>query len=190
MAGSEYSKYLVHLIDQNDFYLDDIAFQIITCIERNNSIWIVGNGGSASTAEHLETDLSFVRLGKSVPSIKVSALTANSALITAIANDIGFEFIFSHQLIRKAVPGDLCIAISASGNSSNLLQAISTAKEQNLVTVGILGFDGGKLAEMVDFSVIVKTEIGKYGPVEDIHLSICHELASMIASELLEKGRR
>ena len=53
MAGSEYSKYLVHLIDQNDFYLDDIAFQIITCIERNNSIWIVGNGGSASTAEHL-----------------------------------------------------------------------------------------------------------------------------------------
>lgn len=188
MASSDYSRYLVQLLEQNTFNLHEIVREVMACIERNNSIWIMGNGGSASTAEHLETDLSFVRLGETFPSLKVSTLTANSALITAIANDIGFEFIFSHQLIRKAAPGDLCIAISASGNSPNLLQAISTAKHINLVTVGILGFDGGKLADMVDFSVIVKTELGKYGPVEDIHLSICHELASLIGSKLLENG--
>jgi D-sedoheptulose 7-phosphate isomerase len=185
MAGSDYSKYLVQLLDQNDFQLDEIVNEFMSCFERGNSIWIMGNGGSASTAEHFETDLSFVRLGDSVQNLRVSALTANSALITAIANDIGFEFIFSHQLIRKSSPGDICLVISASGNSSNLLRAISTAKEQNLITVGILGFDGGQIADLVDFSIIVTTEIGKYGPVEDIHLSICHELAAIIGSRLL-----
>ena len=188
MASSEYSKYLLRRLDQNEFNLDEIVNQVMACVARGNSIWIMGNGGSASTAEHFETDLSFVRLGKSVTSLKVSALTSNSALITAIANDIGFEFIFSHQLIRKAAKGDLCIVISASGNSPNLLQAINIAKEKELVTVGILGFDGGQLADMVDTSIIVMTEIGKYGPVEDIHLSVCHELASIIGSKLLEKG--
>lgn len=186
MANTDYSKYLAHLLDQRDSNLDAIVSKVMACIEGGNSIWIMGNGGSASTSEHFETDLSFVRLGNAVPSLKVSSLTANSALITAIANDIGFEYIFSHQLVRKATSGDLCIVISASGNSANLLQAINTAKQLNLVTVGILGFDGGKLAEMVDESIIVRTEIGKYGPVEDIHLSICHELSSMIGSKLIE----
>jgi len=188
MSNTDYSKYLTHLMDKSEFKLDSIVNKVMDCIEGGNSIWIMGNGGSASTAEHFETDLAFVRLGNSVPSLKVSALTANSALITAIANDIGFEYIFSQQLLRKASPGDLCIVISASGNSANLLQAINTARDLNLVTLGILGFDGGKLADMVDFSVIVETEIGKYGPVEDIHLSICHELSSIIGSRLLDKA--
>lgn len=188
MSNTDYSKYLTRLLDRCDFKLQTIANKVMDCIESGNSIWIMGNGGSASTAEHFETDLSFVRFGNSVPTLKVFALTANSALITAIANDIGFEYIFSHQLLRKAAPGDLCIVISASGNSPNLLQAIITAKQLKLVTVGILGFDGGKLADIVDFPVIVRTEIGKYGPVEDIHLSICHELSSMIAAKLKGNG--
>lgn len=190
MTNTDYSKYLLRLLSKSEFNLDGIVNEVMTCVERGNSIWIMGNGGSASTAEHFETDLSFVRLGNSAPNIKVSALTANSALITAIANDIGFEYIFSHQLLRKAAPGDLCIVISASGNSANLLHAISTAKQLNLVTIGILGFDGGKLADIVDLSVIVATEIGKYGPVEDVHLSICHELSSMIGVKLLKKGAK
>ena len=188
MAKTEYSRFLLDLLDGIDLNFGAIVEEIVNCIDGGNSIWIMGNGGSASTAEHLETDLSFVRLGSAISSIKVSALTANSALITAIANDIGFEHVFSHQLFRKANSGDICILISASGNSANLVLATQTAKKLNLITIGILGFDGGKLADLVDYPVIVSTEIGKYGPVEDVHLAICHELSSLICSRLLTKG--
>jgi D-sedoheptulose 7-phosphate isomerase len=188
MYRSDYLNFLLHTLNKSDLDLEPIVYEITKCIGRGNSIWIMGNGGSASTAEHFETDLSFVRLRDIFTSVKVSSLTANSALITAIANDIGFEYVFSHQLQRKATAGDVCLVISASGNSLNLLEAVSVSKHLNLVTVGILGFDGGKLAELVDHSVIVSTEIGKYGPVEDIHLAICHELSSMISLSLLKKG--
>ena len=161
------------------------AAQIIfDCISNKNSIWILGNGGSASTAEHFETDLSFVRYDKKTLKINASALTSNSSLITAISNDIGFEKIFSHQLQRKASKGDLCIVISASGNSLNLINGVKVAKRMGLTSIGLLGFDGGELAGQVDFSIIVKTEIGKYGPVEDAHLAICHAISQELLNHL------
>ena len=188
MNNSSYSRFLLELIDASELNLDQIVTKIVDCISQRNSIWIMGNGGSASTAEHFETDLSFVRLGDLLSKIKVSALTANSSLITAIGNDIGFEYIFSHQLMRKAEEGDLCIFISASGNSKNLVNAVKISKKLELVTIGILGFDGGELASMVDFPIVVRTENGKYGPVEDFHLAICHELSALIAETLLKEG--
>lgn len=161
------------------------ATQIIfDCISNKKSIWILGNGGSASTAEHFETDLSFVRYDKKTLKINASALTSNSSLITAISNDIGFEKIFSHQLQRKASKGDLCIVISASGNSLNLINGVKVAKLMGLTSIGLLGFDGGELAGQVDFSIIVKTEIGKYGPVEDAHLAICHAISQELLNHL------
>jgi len=165
------------------------ATQIIfDCISNKNSIWILGNGGSASTAEHFETDLSFVRYEKKTLKINASALTSNSSLITAISNDIGFEKIFSHQLQRKASKGDLCIVISASGNSLNLINGVKVAKLMGLTSIGLLGFDGGELAGQVDFSIIVKTEIGKYGPVEDAHLAICHAISQELLNHLNATG--
>jgi D-sedoheptulose 7-phosphate isomerase len=158
---------------------------ILDCISNKNSIWILGNGGSASTAEHFETDLSFVRYDKKPLKINASALTSNSSLITAISNDIGFEKIFSHQLQRKASKGDLCIVISASGNSLNLINGVKVAKLMGLTSIGLLGFDGGELAGQVDFSIIVKTEIGKYGPVEDAHLAICHAISQELLNHLI-----
>jgi D-sedoheptulose 7-phosphate isomerase len=158
---------------------------ILDCISNKNSIWILGNGGSASTAEHFETDLSFVRYDKKPLKINASALTSNSSLITAISNDIGFEKIFSHQLQRKASKGDLCIVISASGNSLNLINGVKVAKLMGLTSIGLLGVDGGELAGQVDFSIIVKTEIGKYGPVEDAHLAICHAISQELLNHLI-----
>ena len=161
------------------------ATQIIfDCISNKNSIWILGNGGSASTAEHFETDLCFVRYDRKNLKINASALTSNSSLITAISNDLGFEKVFSHQLQRKASKGDLCIVISASGNSLNLINGVKVAKQMELKTIGLLGFDGGELAGQVDFSIIVKTEIGKYGPVEDAHLAICHAISQELLNHL------
>ena len=182
---SKYFAYLKELIDSMELDAEIIADEIFNCIKNGNSIWIMGNGGSASTAEHFETDLSYVRMGIDFPKVKVAALSSNSAIVTAIANDIGYENIFSHQLHRKASKGDVCIFISASGNSPNLLKAAQTAKDLGLISIGILGFDGGKLAFDVDYLAIVRTEIGKYGPVEDMHLAICHELTGLIAQRLL-----
>lgn len=188
MTISDYSKYLIDRLESLQIDFDKLACEFLNCIARGNSIWIMGNGGSAGTAEHFETDLSYVKGGSLLPKIKVSALTSNSSLLTAIGNDIGFENIFSHQLSRKSVPGDLCVVISASGNSENLIRAISFAKEHSLLSIGLLGFDGGKLEKLVDFAAVVRTKVGEYGPVEDIHLAICHELSSRILTELLKKG--
>jgi len=157
---------------------------ILDCISSKNSIWILGNGGSASTAEHFETDLSFVRYNRKSLKINAAALTSNSALISAISNDIGFDKVFSHQLHRKASNGDVCIVISASGNSVNLINGVRVAKQMGLKSIGILGFDGGELASQVDFSIVVKTEIGKYGPVEDAHLAICHAISRELLNRL------
>ena len=187
MSKGNYFTFLESLLREEDLTLNvKRATQIILdCISNKNSIWILGNGGSASTAEHFETDLSFVRYDKKTLKINASALTSNSSLITAISNDIGFEKIFSHQLQRKASKGDLCIVISASGNSLNLINGVKVAKLMGLTSIGLLGFDGGELAGQVDFSIIVKTEIGKYGPVEDAHLAICHAISQELLNHLI-----
>ncbi len=186
MSKGNYFTILDSLLREEELTLNvKKATQIIfDCISNKNSIWILGNGGSASTAEHFETDLSFVRYDKKTLKINASALTSNSSLITAISNDIGFEKIFSHQLQRKASKGDLCIVISASGNSLNLINGVKVAKLMGLTSIGLLGFDGGELAGQVDFSIIVKTEIGKYGPVEDAHLAICHAISQELLNHL------
>ena len=187
MSKGNYFTILESLLREEELTLNvKRATQIILdCISNKNSIWILGNGGSASTAEHFETDLSFVRYDKKTLKINASALTSNSSLITAISNDIGFEKIFSHQLQRKASKGDLCIVISASGNSLNLINGVKVAKLMGLTSIGLLGFDGGELAGQVDFSIIVKTEIGKYGPVEDAHLAICHAISQELLNHLI-----
>lgn len=187
MTEDSYFSNLAELLNTSDLSISLLAKEIVAHIRNDKSIWIMGNGGSASTAEHFETDLSFVRRGNDFPQIKAFALSSNSALITAIANDIGFEHIFSHQLIRKASRGDICIFISASGSSPNLLQAMNVCQELGIISVGILGFDGGELAKRVDHLVHVKTENGKYGPVEDVHLAICHQLSALISKDLTTK---
>ena len=186
MSKGNYFTILESLLREEELTLNvKKATQIIfDCISNKNSIWILGNGGSASTAEHFETDLCFIRYDKNPLRINASALTSNSSLITAISNDIGFEKIFSHQLQRKASKGDLCIVISASGNSLNLINGVKVAKLMGLTSIGLLGFDGGELAGQVDFSIIVKTEIGKYDPVEDAHLAICHAISQELLNHL------
>ena len=186
MSKENYFTFLQSLLGKEELTLSiKKASQIIfDCISNKNSIWILGNGGSASTAEHFETDLCFVRYEKKGLKINASALTGNSALITAISNDIGFERVFSHQLERKASRGDLCVVISASGNSLNLINAVKVAKQMELKSIGLLGFDGGELASQVDFSIVVNTETGKYGPVEDIHLAICHAISQNLLTSL------
>ena len=147
--------------------------------ERESSIFFIGNGGSAATASHFANDIAIGTRTYEKP-FRAISLCDNQAVITAIANDDGYEKIFSQQLQVLLKKQDVVVAISASGNSPNLLDAIDTAKKMNTITVGISGFDGGKMKEMVDVSLHVPTKKGEYGPAEDAHMVLDHLVSNYL----------
>ena len=147
--------------------------------QNNNTIFIAGNGGGASTAITMANDLGFDILKKTKikRTFKIQSLNDNTSVITAIANDTGYENTFVNQLKIHFKKGDILIVLSASGNSLNLIKACNWVKNKNGKTVGILGFDGGKLLKICNLSIHIKTEKNEYGPVEDAQLVINHILA-------------
>ena len=174
----EYAKYLSKLLGNLDFaHLKDIAHLILKQAKKNKTVYIIGNGGSASTASHFATDFMHCSVINHKPIVRAISLSDNIALITAIGNDKGYEYVFSHQLERVASDGDILIAISASGNSKNLIEAFKTAKKIGMTTVALLGFDGGEMIKRADHTIHVKTPKGEYGPVEDTHLFLDHMLS-------------
>ncbi|MEM8856326.1 MAG: SIS domain-containing protein [Pseudomonadota bacterium] len=150
-----------------------------TVADAGGQVFMIGNGGSAAIAEHLAAD--FVK-GTHVAGanrLRVQALTANSAIYSAVANDFGFGDVFSRQLRFLADSGDVLVAISSSGNSPNILDAVRCAKQMQMVTIGLCGFNGGALAEAVDTNLHVNAH--HYGVVEDVHQSLLHIMSSAIA---------
>ena len=144
-------------------------------------IFVIGNGGSASTASHLACDLGKGTSVAGKPRFRVISLTDNVATMTAWANDVAYEDVFVEQLKNLVNPGDLVIGISASGNSENVLRAMRHAAELGCKTVGWCGFGGGELAALCDISVVVDSH--RYGPVEDVHLVLNHVLHAWITEE-------
>jgi D-sedoheptulose 7-phosphate isomerase len=144
---------------------------------KNSSIFLAGNGGSASTAQHFSIDLG-VGSKLFVEDYKTYCLSDNQSQITAIANDFSYDEIFSRQLQHYGRAGDCVVVFSASGNSSNLISLIQTAKDIGVYTIAVLGFDGGRIKEMADLAVLFETRVGEYGLVEDLHLSLCHMITS------------
>ena len=144
--------------------------------DEGRQVFIVGNGGSAATASHMCNDLvwGMAQIGR--PSFRAVALTDNVPLITAIANDLSYDEVFTVPLRALAKPGDLLVVISGSGNSRNAMRAAEVAKELALTTVGFLGRGGGKLGAMVDVPVVVPSD--DYGPIEDIHMMFDHLIIS------------
>jgi D-sedoheptulose 7-phosphate isomerase len=140
-----------------------------------NTVWVCGNGGSAAISEHLVCDhLKGVTCDTNLAP-KICSLTSETPLVTAIANDIGYDYIFSKQIEWKARTNDILIAISSSGNSPNILNAVDKAKEKGMVTIGFVGFDGGQLLKKVNLFLHVKSN--NYGIVEDCHQILIHMLA-------------
>jgi D-sedoheptulose 7-phosphate isomerase len=154
------------------------ADAIIDVVGRNGTIFSCGNGGSAAIANHLACDcLKGVRTDTTIKP-RVSSLSATIELITAIANDIGYDEIFSYQLASLAKPGDLLITISSSGESPNIVKAIAWAKDNGLRTISMTGFKGGASAKAADINLHVDAH--NYGVVEDIHQSMMHVLAQYV----------
>jgi D-sedoheptulose 7-phosphate isomerase len=138
----------------------------------NKQIFIFGNGGSAGTSSHMVNDLS---KGTAVPEkkrLKVIGLSDNISLMTAYANDMGYETIFEEQLKNLLNPGDVCIAISASGNSPNVIRGVEYAKKTGAKVIGLVGFAGGKLKPLSDVALYFETH--NYGICEDAQLMFSH----------------
>jgi D-sedoheptulose 7-phosphate isomerase len=155
--------------------LQAISAALWETYERDGTIIVCGNGGSAATASHFACDLSKWTARPQVRRVRALALTDNIALMSAISNDIGYADVFVEQLINIYRPGDLVFAISGSGNSPNVLRVIEWANREHAPTVGITGFDGGQLARIARYSLRVDNYV--MPQVEDVHSTICHALA-------------
>ena len=165
--------------------IDEIIRAIEQARDEKRQIFVIGNGGSAATASHMMNDLCKGTLGHKGdapwPRLRVIALTDNVSLMTAWANDTDYNHIFSEPLKNLAQRGDVLVAISASGNSPNIIAAVEAAKQIGVTVLGLTGFGGGKLAKMADVSLVVPSD--GYGPVEDVHMILDH----IITSYLYEK---
>jgi D-sedoheptulose 7-phosphate isomerase len=176
----EYVRYLKQVLDSiTAESIDRLVEEFENARANDNMIFVAGNGGSASTATCMGNDIGFdivKKCGTDKP-FRVLALTDNTSVITAISNDVGYENVFLNQLKIHYRQGDKLLAISASGNSPNIIAAAEWVKQQGGRVISFTGFTGGKLKEISHVAVHIKSEAGEYGPVEDAHLVLNHILA-------------
>lgn len=174
-------------IPADDF--EKITTILLSAYDQNKQIFICGNGGSAATASHFACDLGKGTLENihdaGEKRLRVISLTDNMATFSALANDIGYEHVFSQQLRNLLQQGDVVIGISASGNSLNVINALVFAKEKGATTIGFLGFSGGNMKKFCDH--FLHFEENNYQRVEDAHLIFQHIITSMIAEKKREK---
>lgn len=146
-------------------------------VKNGKKIYLAGNGGSAADAQHIAAEMTgrFVKERKPIPGM---ALTTDTSALTAIANDYGYEFVFSRQLEAFAQPGDLFIGISTSGNSPSILNALKVAKMAGCKTIGLSGRGGGKMNNMCDINIVVPAEVT--ARVQEMHILIGHILCKAV----------
>lgn len=156
--------------------LEDARQLIFNTRKSNGRVFAAGNGGSASISEHIGCDWHKGIHRKNLPGLMVHSLVSNTSLLTAVANDFGYESSFSYQLeLAQIKSNDIVVLISSSGNSSNIVKAAEYAKANQTKVLGLTGFSGGKLRELSDVSIHV--DFNNYGLVEDAHQIIMHILA-------------
>ncbi|MBI5139170.1 SIS domain-containing protein [Candidatus Nomurabacteria bacterium] len=183
--AKNYFNYLNEIMGRID--LNEIA-QFVEILldsrERGSTIFFIGNGGSAATASHFVNDLSIGTRSWNKP-WRAICLNDNIAVLTAIANDYGYEDVFVNQLKVQTKKEDVLVAISASGNSPNILKAVEYANTNGVLTIGLTGFDGGKLKQIAKKVIHVPTSNGEYGPVEDIHMILDHLVHTYIKASIV-----
>jgi D-sedoheptulose 7-phosphate isomerase len=158
--------------------------EIKSCLENGNKIVIFGNGGSAADAQHIAGELigRFQMERNSLPAI---ALNTDTSILTALGNDYSFETIFSRQCESLVKKGDVCIGISTSGNSKNVINGLNTAKQNGAVTLALLGNNGGEIKNIVDVPIIVNSN--STPRIQEVHRIIYHIICEQIEKELFEK---
>jgi D-sedoheptulose 7-phosphate isomerase len=164
--------------------IERVAEVLYDAYEAGRNVFLLGNGGSASLASHFACDLA---KGTAVPDrlakrFRALSLTDNLALLTAWANDTSYEQIFAEQLRNLVEPGDVAFGISGSGRSANVLLALRAARESGAVTVGLSGFEGGKLPEVCDLCIVIPSNNMQI--IEDLHLAVTHALFTVVRDRI------
>jgi D-sedoheptulose 7-phosphate isomerase/D-glycero-D-manno-heptose 1,7-bisphosphate phosphatase len=181
-AGSYLTAYIEETLRAaNSIKLDALgraAAVLVDAYARDAIVFACGNGGSAAIANHVQCDQVKGVRSKTDLSPRVVSLSSNVELLTAIANDLAFEDIFAYQLQSQARAGDVFIAVSSSGRSPNITRALSWARDHELHTIALTGFDGGEARDIAEVSIHVEAD--NYGIIEDLHQAVMHALAQYI----------
>jgi len=175
-------NYISTLQQTLDRLPQSLVVKVIETLElarlQGRQIFIMGNGGSASTASHFVCDLAKNTRRDGSPHYRVIGLTDNMAIFSAYANDEGYENVFAKQLENLILPRDIVIGISASGNSANVFNALQLAQERGALTIAFTGFDGGRIGKLVDINIHILSDIIEH--VEDVHLMLEHMIVKAI----------
>jgi D-sedoheptulose 7-phosphate isomerase len=187
----DYQAGLLKLLENLSYRELESLIQLLeSAYTEGRRVFVVGNGGSAATASHMACDLAKTVLGPAPQRVerrfRIMALTDNVPLITAYGNDIEYASVFSEPLRNLAERGDILIAISASGNSANIVEVVAAARTLSLKTVGLLGFDGGEVGTMVDTAIIIPSD--NYGYVEDLHMILVHIITDYFKRRLAARS--
>lgn len=162
-----------------------VCMKTIEVYKNGHKTLIAGNGGSAADAQHIAGE--FVsRFYFDRPGLASIALTTDTSIMTAIGNDYGYEKLFSRQVQANGVKGDMFIGISTSGNSANVIEALEECKEKRIITVGLTGEKGGKMAEMCDYCI--KVPSNETPRVQEAHILIGHIICSVVEEAIFGKG--
>ena len=181
---TDYLGRLRHVLDTLDTEAVERAIgEIITAFDHGRTVFVCGNGGSATTATHMTADLGKNSAVPGKPRLRVVGLADNMSWFSALANDLGYENVFVEQLTNFLQPGDVLIAISASGNSPNVVKAAEYARANGGRVISLVGFKGGKLKELGDVAVHIRSD--DYGPVEDSHLMLDHIFVEALRAHIL-----
>jgi D-sedoheptulose 7-phosphate isomerase len=158
--------------------IEEVAATLVQAYESERTIYLFGNGGSAALASHMACDLGKGTVNGSKKRFRVMSLTSNEAMMTAWANDSNYHDIFAEQLANFVAPGDVAFAISCSGNSANVLNALRVARQARATTLGLAGFQGGKMKELCDQCLIVPSDNMQI--IEDLHLCAAHAVFTAV----------
>lgn len=182
-ATSYYTRFAETLLSFDKTPLADVLAIFDRVIAQGGTVWVAGNGGSAAIADHTVCDSSKGTHVHGTPPFRTISLASNVPMLTALANDISYDAVFSEQLKYYLTDKDAVLVVSSSGNSPNVVNACQYAKAQGVPTVAFVGFKGGKLAEIAD--VVVHIAVENYGIVEDTHQSLIHMLTQYMKARSL-----
>jgi D-sedoheptulose 7-phosphate isomerase len=173
----DHQQLIQKVIDSLTGEIETACEMMVSVLKKGNKVLLAGNGGSAADAQHIAAELSgrFVKERRALPGI---ALTTDTSALTSIANDYGYEHVFSRQVEALAGPGDLFIGISTSGNSQGILNALTKAKELGCKTLGLSGRDGGKMNGLCDLNIVVPSPTT--ARIQEMHILIGHILCKAV----------